>query len=94
MASTSGQGLRERTAANSADKGKAPDAHDHEHEHDHGLDPAHAGELGHSHSHSHSLFGGHSHSHDDGHDETAEKVIDALKGSGPPPARRLGGTVR
>jgi hypothetical protein len=57
-------------------KDVAHDEHNHVHEngHNHSRD--------HDHSHSHSIFGGHTHSHDEGHDQNAEAVVKALKGSG------------
>lgn len=70
MASTSTTGLRERRTA---EKTPADHEHDHVHAHEHGGD--------HSHSHSHSIFGGHTHGHDE-HDQTADQVVQALKGEG------------
>ena len=75
-------------------KGKEPERrtdHDHgehEHEHDHAHEHNHDHHEGHTHAHSHShsqsVFGsfGHTHSHAEGGHGDAEKVIEALKGSG------------
>ena len=49
--------------------------HDHEHEHDE--------HNGHSHGHTHSIFSfGHSHAPGEGHGDSAEKVVEVLKGGG------------
>lgn len=57
-------------------------SHDHlESEHDHKHD--HNEHNGHSHGHSHSIFSfGHSHAPGEGHGDSAEKVVEVLKGGG------------
>lgn len=45
---------------------------------------SHKHESNGDHSHSHSLFGSHSHSHGEGHGHGAEKIMEAIRGSGIP----------
>lgn len=87
--------LTSRRPHTTSSKGKEPErrsnngheGHQHEHEHDHQHDHQHGhNHDGHTHSHSHSqsVFGSfaHAHSHADGGHGDAEKVIEALRGSG------------
>ena len=82
--------VTQRRMHSTQSKGKEPErgdagsnGHQHSHDHDHDHEHEHDEHNGHSHGHTHSIFSfGHSHAPGEGHGDSAEKVVEVLKGGG------------